>query len=96
MTAGARFILSPSLDVEVIRFTRDLGAVSVPGAFTATEILTAYRAGGVCHMDLLDMNAKVVTADSVGFWGSQMHLQFINTLNTSGCICDCGKSIYIL
>lgn len=45
VTAGARFILSPSLDVEVIRFTRDLGAVSVPGAFTATEILTAYRAG---------------------------------------------------
>ncbi len=45
VTAGARFILSPSLDVEVIRVTRDLGAVSVPGAFTATEILTAYRAG---------------------------------------------------
>jgi len=45
VTAGARFVLSPSLDMEVIRFTRDLGAVSVPGAFTATEILTAYRAG---------------------------------------------------
>jgi len=45
VTAGARFILSPSLDVELVRFTRDLGAVSVPGAFTATEILTAYRAG---------------------------------------------------
>jgi 2-dehydro-3-deoxyphosphogluconate aldolase/(4S)-4-hydroxy-2-oxoglutarate aldolase len=45
VTAGARFVLSPSLDLEVIRFTRDLGAVSVPGAFTATEILTAYRAG---------------------------------------------------
>ena len=43
--AGGRFVLSPSLDVEVIRCTRDLGAVSVPGAFTATEILTAYRAG---------------------------------------------------
>ena len=45
VTAGARFVLSPSLDVELIRFTRDLGVVSVPGAFTATEILTAYRAG---------------------------------------------------
>ena len=43
--AGARFILSPSLDVELIRCTRDLGVVSVPGAYTATEILTAYRAG---------------------------------------------------
>ena len=45
VTAGARFVLSPSLDVELIRFTRELGAVSVPGALTATEILTAYRAG---------------------------------------------------
>ena len=45
VTVGARFVLSPSLDVEVIRCTRGLGAVSVPGAFTATEILTAYRAG---------------------------------------------------
>jgi 2-dehydro-3-deoxyphosphogluconate aldolase/(4S)-4-hydroxy-2-oxoglutarate aldolase len=45
VTAGARFVLSPSLDVDLIRFTRDLGVVSVPGAFTATEILTAYRAG---------------------------------------------------
>jgi len=45
VNAGARFVLSPSLDVEVIRVTRELGAVSVPGAFTATEILTAYRAG---------------------------------------------------
>ncbi len=43
--AGARFILSPSLDITVIRATRGLGAVSVPGAFTATEILTAYRGG---------------------------------------------------
>ena len=45
ITAGARFILSPSLDPEVIRQTLDLGAVSVPGAFTATEILTAHRHG---------------------------------------------------
>jgi len=43
--AGSRFVLSPSLDVDVIRVTRELGAVSVPGALTATEILTAYRAG---------------------------------------------------
>jgi 2-dehydro-3-deoxyphosphogluconate aldolase/(4S)-4-hydroxy-2-oxoglutarate aldolase len=43
--AGARFILSPSLDIDVIRTTRQRGAVSIPGAFTATEILTAYRNG---------------------------------------------------
>ncbi len=43
--AGARFILSPSLDIDTIRVTKQLGAVSIPGAFTATEILTAYRNG---------------------------------------------------
>jgi 2-dehydro-3-deoxyphosphogluconate aldolase / (4S)-4-hydroxy-2-oxoglutarate aldolase len=43
--AGARFILSPSLDLATIQQTRQLGAVSIPGAFTATEILTAWRNG---------------------------------------------------
>jgi|ERR1700722_7767245 2-dehydro-3-deoxyphosphogluconate aldolase/(4S)-4-hydroxy-2-oxoglutarate aldolase len=43
IAAGARFILSPSLDLPTIRRTIDLGAVSIPGAFTATEILTAWR-----------------------------------------------------
>ncbi|HEY6899762.1 MAG TPA: bifunctional 4-hydroxy-2-oxoglutarate aldolase/2-dehydro-3-deoxy-phosphogluconate aldolase [Puia sp.] len=43
--AGAQFIISPSLDVDIIRQTRQMGAVSIPGAFTATEILTAYRSG---------------------------------------------------
>lgn len=43
--AGAKFILSPSLDVDTIQVTKELGAVSVPGAFTATEILMAWRSG---------------------------------------------------
>jgi 2-dehydro-3-deoxyphosphogluconate aldolase/(4S)-4-hydroxy-2-oxoglutarate aldolase len=43
--AGARFIISPALDIPTIQVTRQLQAVSIPGAFTATEILTAYRNG---------------------------------------------------
>jgi len=43
--AGARFILSPSLDIPTIERTNKLGALSIPGAFTATEILTAWRSG---------------------------------------------------
>jgi 2-dehydro-3-deoxyphosphogluconate aldolase/(4S)-4-hydroxy-2-oxoglutarate aldolase len=43
--AGARFILSPSLDIPTIEQTRKMGAVSIPGAFTPTEILSAYRNG---------------------------------------------------
>ena len=43
--AGARFIISPSLNTEVIKITRKNGAVSIPGAFTPTEIITAYEHG---------------------------------------------------
>lgn len=43
--AGARFILSPVLEAEVIRAARDLGVVSIPGAYTATEIYAAYKQG---------------------------------------------------
>ena len=46
ISAGARFIVSPSLNIETIRATKQLGAVSIPGAFTATEILSAYNTGG--------------------------------------------------
>src|SRR5258708_24373528 len=37
--AGARFIISPTLDIPTIQLTKQLNAVSIPGAFTATEIL---------------------------------------------------------
>jgi 2-dehydro-3-deoxyphosphogluconate aldolase/(4S)-4-hydroxy-2-oxoglutarate aldolase len=43
--AGARFILSPTLDAETIAQTKQMGAVSIPGAFTPTEILSAWRNG---------------------------------------------------
>jgi 2-dehydro-3-deoxyphosphogluconate aldolase/(4S)-4-hydroxy-2-oxoglutarate aldolase len=45
IAAGARFILSPSLDTAIIRRTLDMGAVSIPGVFTATELYTAWRNG---------------------------------------------------
>ncbi len=45
IAAGARFILSPSLDIPTIQKTKELGALSIPGAFTATEIVTAWRNG---------------------------------------------------
>jgi 2-dehydro-3-deoxyphosphogluconate aldolase/(4S)-4-hydroxy-2-oxoglutarate aldolase len=45
LKAGAQFIISPSTDIETIRATKKKGVVSIPGAFTATEIVTAYQAG---------------------------------------------------
>ncbi|MFJ7728549.1 bifunctional 4-hydroxy-2-oxoglutarate aldolase/2-dehydro-3-deoxy-phosphogluconate aldolase [Neobacillus sp. NPDC097160] len=43
--AGAKFIFSPTVNVETIKLTKRYGAVSIPGAFTPTEILTAYENG---------------------------------------------------
>lgn len=43
--AGAQFIISPSLDIDTISITKAKGVVSIPGAYTATEIVKAYDAG---------------------------------------------------
>jgi 2-dehydro-3-deoxyphosphogluconate aldolase / (4S)-4-hydroxy-2-oxoglutarate aldolase len=43
--AGARYVVSPHFDPAVVDATRKLGAVSLPGAFTPTEILCAANAG---------------------------------------------------
>ena len=43
--AGALYIISPDTDVEVIKTTRELGLVSLPGAYTPTEAKQAYNAG---------------------------------------------------
>lgn len=43
--AGASFIISPNTDENVIRRTKELGLVSIPGAMTPTEIAFAYSCG---------------------------------------------------
>lgn len=43
--AGGAFIISPDTDAEVIRKTRELGLVSMPGAMTPSEIKIAHNAG---------------------------------------------------
>ena len=43
--AGAQYIISPSVDVEIIKKTVEMGLVSMPGAMTPSEIVTAYQAG---------------------------------------------------
>ncbi|MEO5889065.1 MAG: bifunctional 4-hydroxy-2-oxoglutarate aldolase/2-dehydro-3-deoxy-phosphogluconate aldolase [Ferruginibacter sp.] len=46
ISAGAKFIISPITDDATIARTKQLGAVSIPGAFTPTEIFRAHSAGG--------------------------------------------------
>ena len=43
--AGAVFVVSPSLHPDVIAKTKEMGAVSIPGALTPTEVITAWNAG---------------------------------------------------
>ena len=45
MLAGADFIVSPILNKDVIALCKRYGKIVVPGAFTPTEILTAWEAG---------------------------------------------------
>ena len=43
--AGAEFVVSPSFHPEVVQKTKELGKLSIPGALTPTEVITAWRAG---------------------------------------------------
>jgi 2-dehydro-3-deoxyphosphogluconate aldolase/(4S)-4-hydroxy-2-oxoglutarate aldolase len=43
--AGAEFVVSPSFHPEVVAATKALKKLSIPGALTPTEIVTASRAG---------------------------------------------------
>jgi len=58
MLAGAEYIVSPTVNLDVIRLCRRYGKVAMPGAFSPTEILTAWEAGA----DVV----KVFPADVVG------------------------------
>lgn len=43
--AGAQYIITPTVNEEVIRYGKSLGLVMLPGAMTPTEVVTAYNAG---------------------------------------------------
>ena len=43
--AGSEFVVSPSLQLDVIRKTKELGKTSIPGALTPTEVIAAWNAG---------------------------------------------------
>lgn len=45
MAAGAKFLISPNVDIAVIKAAKNAGILSIPGAFTPTEIVTAHNNG---------------------------------------------------
>ncbi len=58
LLAGAEYLVAPTLNLDVIRLCRRYGKLVMPGAFTPTEILTAWEAGA----DIV----KVFPAEVVG------------------------------
>ncbi|MFC4387935.1 bifunctional 4-hydroxy-2-oxoglutarate aldolase/2-dehydro-3-deoxy-phosphogluconate aldolase [Gracilibacillus marinus] len=44
--AGSQFIFSPTVNENTIKIAKRYGVISIPGAMTPTEILTAYEFGG--------------------------------------------------
>jgi 2-dehydro-3-deoxyphosphogluconate aldolase/(4S)-4-hydroxy-2-oxoglutarate aldolase len=58
ITAGARFVVSPSLELDLIPICHEAKVACYPGAATPTEILAAARAGA----DLV----KIFPADCLG------------------------------
>lgn len=58
VAAGARFIVMPHTDPEIIEYGAAHGIPAFPGAFTPTEILTAWRAGATA--------VKLFPASAVG------------------------------
>lgn len=57
--AGARYIISPNVNADVIKETKRLGMLSFPGGMTPTEIEYAYSLGA-------DM-VKLFPADDLGY-----------------------------
>ena len=48
IAAGAKFIISPALNLETIKICNDANVAVMPGALTPTEIVTAWNAGADC------------------------------------------------
>ena len=46
ISAGAAFIISPTFDEETIQITKRYGGVSIPGAYSPTEVYKAHKYGG--------------------------------------------------
>lgn len=43
--AGAEYMISPNLNLDVIAKTKECGCISIPGIFTPTEAVAAHEAG---------------------------------------------------
>lgn len=85
--AGAQFIVTPVLNLDVIRLCKRYNVPVMPGAFTPTEILAAWEAGA----DIV----KVFPADVVGpafFRAIRGPFPYIRLMPTGGVDLSTAKS----
>ncbi|MGP4079224.1 bifunctional 4-hydroxy-2-oxoglutarate aldolase/2-dehydro-3-deoxy-phosphogluconate aldolase [Pseudalkalibacillus sp. R45] len=101
--AGATYIISPNVNVEVIRRTKELGLISIPGAMTPTEIEVAYRNGGdiIKVFPINHLGAEFITQlkgplDSIDFMPSGgICLEMVEDLFNAGA-CAIGIGVQLL
>jgi len=77
--AGAKFLVSPWVDPEVIAVARAAGAASMPGAMTPTEIRAALAAGADA--------VKIFPASSIGGPG---HIRALRSVFPGVAFCPTG------
>ena len=73
--AGAEFIISPDCYEPVIKKTRELGMVSIPGAFTPTEAANAHRFGA--DFVKLFPNSEVKPSYLKALFAPLSHIKFL-------------------
>src|SRR5438552_747487 len=79
LLAGAEYLVAPTINLDVIRLCQRYDKLVMPGAFTPTEILTAWEAGA----DVI----KVFPADVVGpafFKAVRAPLPQVRLMSTGG------------
>lgn len=75
--AGAEYIISPNVNIDVINRTKELGLISIPGAMTPTEIIAADQAGAdyVKIFPVIDLGLKYMK----NIMGPISHVKFLAT-----------------
>ena len=92
LLAGARFLVSPTVNVDVIRLCQRYSKLIMPGAFSPTEVLTAWEAGA----DIVKIFPSEITGPAYlkALHGPLPHIRLMPTggvnLETAADFIKCG------
>lgn len=95
--AGGQFVISPDTNPDIIKKTKELGMVSIPGALTPSEITIAHRSGAdfVKMFPIVNMGADYVKAIKAPL--SHIRLLAVGGVNENNIseyfragVCGCG------